>query len=85
MNKARRNIVAEMVKQLGDIRDNIGITLEEEGEYRDSIPENMRRSEWYEITENICCCLEDAFDGVDAAVEHLVEVQKSAHKTPEKV
>ena len=48
MNKMRRTALASIKEKIEELKDELETLLEEEEEYRDSIPENMQGGERYE-------------------------------------
>jgi len=75
MNKQRRECVDAIIEKLNDIQSMVNDVLDEESEYRDNIPDNLRNSEKYENAENNCDNLQRAIDSIDEAVSYLQEAQ----------
>lgn len=71
MNNARRKIIQKIIDNLNDLRDTIDDVYDEEGTYRDSIPENMQGGERYEKADAACDNLSDAVDGLDEVIGSL--------------
>lgn len=71
MNKQRRKDIDTLIQGLEEIREQIQFVLEEEQEYLDNIPENLKNSERYETAETAVQELNEADDSIDDIIEHL--------------
>lgn len=75
MNKHRRKVIAEIFSQLVEIRDNLEVVVEEENEVKDNYPENLHQSERYEAIEEAVFNLEEAFSGIETAIDCLGSIE----------
>ena len=75
MNKQRRKVIAEIFSQLVEIKDNLEIIVEEENEAKDNYPENFHESERYEAMEESVFILEEAFSGIETAIDCLGNIE----------
>ena len=71
MNKLRRKSLSDLVYQIECIKLSIELTLEDEEEYRDNIPENLQGSERYEKADIACSSLEDAISCLEDAINNI--------------
>lgn len=76
MNKVRRKALTELAEQFEALKENLEAIMEEEEEYRDSIPENLQGSERYEKSDEACDNLSNAVDAVDEILEYLEAAQE---------
>lgn len=74
MNKERRKNIQGIADQLEELKGNLELIQEEEEEYRDNIPENLRGSERYEKAEESCDALSEAVDNLDDIIASLGEL-----------
>ena len=75
MNKHRRKVLHQLFSQLIEIRDNLEIVVEEENEAKDNFPENLQQSERYEAMEEAVYNLEEAFSGIETAIDSLGSIE----------
>lgn len=71
MNNTRRKALNEIKDKIDDLRIDLEQLLEEEQDYRDSIPENMQGGERYERAEEACDNLSDAIDCMEEIISSL--------------
>ena len=71
MNKIRRKDLREITDQRVTLQDLLQELQEQEEEYRDNMPENLRGSEKYERADEACCYLSDAYDGLQDAIDNI--------------
>lgn len=75
MNKYRRKVLHQLFSQLIEIRDDLEIVMEEENEAKDNFPENLQQSERYEAMEEAVYNLEEAFSGIETAIDCLGNIE----------
>lgn len=73
MNKLRREELQGIIDRLEELKIMLEGLQEEEEEYRDSIPENMRGGEKYEKADTACDRLEDAIDNMEETIGNIEE------------
>lgn len=71
MNQKRRQAIVELLKILGAVSSKLEILMEEEDEYRESMPENLQSSQKYDDSEEASENLEEAYDAVNNAINAL--------------
>lgn len=71
MNQKRRQAIVELLKILGAVSSKLEILMEEEDEYRESMPENLQSSQKYDDSEEASENLEEAYDAVNNAIDAL--------------
>lgn len=69
MNKQRRKAIDELLEQVEELKCGIQLVLDEEEEYRDSIPESMTTKQ--EIADSACENLDYAICSLDEVSEYL--------------
>ena len=65
MNNTRRKKLARIQGKLREIQDDLRELMEEEEEYRDNMPENLKESERYEKADEACDNMQCAVDSID--------------------
>ena len=76
MNNPRRKKLNTILEQLIEIHAVLEEVKDEEQDYFDNIPENLRNSERYDKAENTVAALEDAlsmFDDIADNIETALE------------
>ena len=74
MNKIRIEALREVIAVLESIKDNELYELyNEEEEYKDNIPENLRSSERYDVAEAACDSLDEAISSIEDAISSIEE------------
>ena len=73
MNKLRRANLEKVMKSIEDVRWELECLKEEEEEYRDNIPENLKGSERYERADEACDSLDSAYSSLEEAIEYIDE------------
>ena len=68
MNNMRRKQLEGISSKLSDILNDLELIKEEEEEYLSNIPDNLRGSERYQISEAAIDNLATALDQVDEAI-----------------
>lgn len=68
MNKARRKVISDLISRVEELREQVEAVAEEEREFYDNAPDNLRESERYTQAE-------EAADNLESAVSSLEEVQ----------
>ena len=71
MNKARREKLRSVAKQLEACKDIIENLCDEERDCVDNTPENLMGSEKYEKMEDAVDGMEDAAEQLEYAIEHI--------------
>jgi hypothetical protein len=71
MNKARRNQIAEVEGKLAEILESLSAIKDEEEEYRDNMPENLQGSDKYELADQACSALDDAYNNLEYVIDYL--------------
>lgn len=74
MNKYRRMAIAEIIKTLTEARDELESIRDEEEEAFENYPENLQNSERGEAMQDAIEYLEEAFGGVDDAIDLLQNI-----------
>lgn len=66
MNKKREKIILEAIESLTEIKESLDIVLEEENDYHENIPENLKETEnaersfeYIELIEEVISNIED--------------------------
>lgn len=75
MNDTRRKAIKEVMDRLESIKDDLECLIEEEDEYRDNMPDNLRNSERYETSEMDSSYLSEALESVESAIGDLEEIE----------
>ena len=73
MNKIRRAALVEIALKLEDIYNVLVDLAEEEEQYRDNMPENLKQSARYEKSENASSYIGDALESIESAIADLGE------------
>lgn len=71
MNNPRRKKLNTILEQLVEIHAALEELKDEEQEYFDNIPENLRNSERYEKAENAVAALDDALSMFDDIADNI--------------
>lgn len=71
MNNARRKKLNTILEQLVEIHAALEEVKDEEQDYFDNIPENLRNSERYEKAENAVAALDDALSMFDEIADNI--------------
>lgn len=74
MNRIRRKQLSDLIDKLYVIQSDLECLKDEEGEYRDNIPENLQNSERYEKADNACDSLDSALSSLEEMIEYIEEV-----------
>lgn len=70
MNKQRRAAIQEISDQLGSLYFALEELKDEEQEYIENMPENLRNSERHDTAEQAVSYLEDAISSISEAVDN---------------
>ena len=76
MNKIRRKKIQQILEKVEELLSEIEDVKGEEEEYRDNIPENLQSSMRYELAEDACNALENAYCSLDDARDQLEEASE---------
>lgn len=71
MNNPRRKKLNTILEQLIKIHATLEEVKDEEQDYFDNIPENLRNSERYDKAENAVAALEDALSMFDEIADNI--------------
>ncbi|MDR1020162.1 MAG: hypothetical protein LBL73_05340 [Synergistaceae bacterium] len=71
MNKARREALLDVSRQIRDIAERLESLWHDEEEYLDNMPENLQGSERYEKADEAVRSIESAIDILNEAVEYI--------------
>lgn len=75
MNKERRKKIGKAIEALEEIKEIIEILKDEEQEYFDNMPDNLRESEKGNRAEEDVGSLESAEDSLQSSIEYLLEIE----------
>ena len=73
MNKARRNELNKIIEELNDINERLQAITDEEDDFFEAIPENLKSSDRAIAAETALENLNDALDYLDVAVSSIEE------------
>ncbi|MDE6667670.1 MAG: hypothetical protein K2K38_04915 [Clostridia bacterium] len=71
MNKQRRKVINELIKQATELSQQIEEVLNEEQDYYDYMPENLQNSERGQNAEEAICNLEEAQSNIEDCISNL--------------
>lgn len=71
MNKQRRKEIAQIVKDINELRDRVEAVKDEEQEYYDSMPQSMVENEKGERAQEVIFELEQCDSVLSDAIDHL--------------
>ena len=71
MNNPRRKKLNTILEQLIEIHAVLEEVKDEEQDYFDNIPENLRNSKYYDKAENAVAALEDALSMFDEVADNI--------------
>ena len=74
MNKKRKKQLEEITLKLSNISSELSTLVFDEDFSRDSIPENLTGTEWYERSEESSEAMESAGESIQDAINSLNEV-----------
>lgn len=75
MNNTRRKQIEDKISSLQIIYDELECLKDEEEEYYDNIPDNLRESERATSSEEIISNFEDALETLSSAIEELENIE----------
>lgn len=75
MNDTRRKAIKEVMDRLETIKEDLECIIEEEDEYRDNMPDNLKNSERYETSEMDSSYLSEVLESVESAIGDLGEIE----------
>lgn len=76
MNKVRRKELQEIYDIISEAKDRLEMLHDEEEEYKESIPENLRNSERYENAEAAESALDEALGSLEDALDNIEDAQQ---------
>ena len=74
MNKARRQLIREVVQDISSLSSRLESIKDDEDSARDSMPENLQSSEKYEESERCSDIIGDAISELNDIGETLEEI-----------
>lgn len=77
MNKQRRKNISEVVDKLTECLERLGELRDEERDYVDSIPENMRDGERAQAADDCASVMDDSYMELEQVITQLSEVTAS--------
>lgn len=75
MNDTRRKAIKEVMDRLESIKEDLECIIEEEDEYRDNMPDNLKNSERYETSEMDSSYLSEVLESVESAIGNLENIE----------
>lgn len=76
MNKVRRKELQNLFDIISEAQEQLEALRDEEDEYKENIPENLKGSERYEIAEAAVDALDSALDSLQDALDSIEEAQQ---------
>ena len=74
MNKERRMKIANIIKEIDNVRNNLQEILSEEESVFDNMPENLQSSMRGEESEEAIDYMSEAIESLESAIEQLEEI-----------
>ena len=76
MNRPRRNKLDTLIERINLIREELECVMNDEKEYRDSIPENLQGSKKYTKSDEACDSLQEAIDQLEEVTSSIESAQE---------